>query len=66
MIQLGERTCIIFLLSLVSSCREKVNKMCLNENYRRFRVGKHMSDMFPIRNNMKQGDALAPLLYTLL
>ena len=37
-------------------------KMCLNETYRRVRVGKHLSDMFPIRNGLKHGDALSPLL----
>ena len=31
--------------------------MCLNETYSRFGVGKHLSDMFPIRNGMKQRDA---------
>jgi len=29
----------------------------------RVRVGKHLSDMFPIRNGLKQGDALTPLLF---
>jgi len=38
-------------------------KMCLNENYSRFRVGKHLSDVFPIRNGLKQGDALSSLLF---
>ena len=28
----------------------------------RVRVGKNLSDMFPIRNGLKQGDALSPLL----
>ena len=28
-------------------------KMSLNENYRRVRVGKHLSGMFPIRNSLK-------------
>jgi hypothetical protein len=37
-------------------------KMCLNENYSRVRVGKIMSDLFPIRNGLKQGDAISPLL----
>ena len=37
-------------------------KMCLNENYSRVLVGKHLSDMFPINNGLKQGDALKPLL----
>ena len=36
-------------------------KTCLNETYSRVRVGKHLSDMFPIRNGLKQGDALSPL-----
>ena len=38
-------------------------KMCLNETYSRVRVGKNLSDMFPIRNVLKQGDSLSPLLF---
>ena len=38
-------------------------KMCLNETYSRVRVGKNLSDMFPIRNGLKQQDALSPLLF---
>jgi hypothetical protein len=34
----------------------------LNETYDRVRVGKHLSDMFPVKNGLKQGDALSPLL----
>jgi hypothetical protein len=30
--------------------------MCLNETYSRVLVGKHLSDMFPIRNGLKQCD----------
>ena len=37
--------------------------MCLTETYRRVRVGKNVSDMFPFRNGLKQGDALSPLLF---
>ena len=37
--------------------------MCLTETYSRVRVGKNFSDMFPIRNVFKQGDALSPLLF---
>ena len=37
-------------------------KMCLNETCSRIRVGKHLSDTFPIRNDLKQGNALLPLL----
>jgi hypothetical protein len=38
-------------------------KMCRNETYSRFKVGKHLSDMFPIRNGLKQGEVLSPLLF---
>jgi hypothetical protein len=38
-------------------------KICLREMYSRVRVGKHLSDMFPIRNGLKQGDALSLLLF---
>ena len=38
-------------------------KMCLTETYSRVRVGKNLSDMFPSRNGLKQGDALSPLLF---
>jgi hypothetical protein len=37
-------------------------KMCLNETYSKVRIGKHLSDSFPIQNCLKQGDALSPLL----
>jgi len=38
-------------------------KMCLSEIYNRVWVGKHLPDMFPIRNVLKQGDTLLPLLF---
>jgi hypothetical protein len=38
-------------------------KMCSNETYSKFRVGKLLSDKFPIQNGLKQGDALSPLLF---
>jgi len=38
-------------------------KVCLNETYSRVQVGKNLSDMFPIRNGLKQGDVLSPLLF---
>jgi hypothetical protein len=38
-------------------------KMCVSETYSRVRVGKHLSDTFPIKNGLKQGDALSPLLF---
>ena len=41
-------------------------KMCLNETYSRVQVGKHLSDMFPVNNVLKQGDALASLLFNIV
>ena len=38
-------------------------KMCLNETYSRVSVRKNLSDMFHIRNGLKQGDVLSPLLF---
>ena len=52
MIRLRGRPCIIFLLS-----------MCLNETYSRVLIGKHLSDRFPIKKGLKQGDALSSLLF---
>jgi hypothetical protein len=37
--------------------------MYLTETYSRVRVGKNLSEMFPIRNGLKQGDALSPSLF---
>jgi retron-type reverse transcriptase len=39
--------------------------MCLNETFSKVRIGKHLSDSFPIQNGLKQGDALSPLLFNL-
>jgi len=38
-------------------------KMCRNETYSRVCVGKHLSDMFPIKNGLKQEDTLSPVLF---
>jgi len=38
-------------------------KMSLTETYSRVRVGKNVYDRFPIRNGLKQGDALSPMLF---
>jgi hypothetical protein len=39
--------------------------MCLNETYIKVRIGKYLSDNFPIQNGLKQGDALSPLLFNI-
>jgi hypothetical protein len=38
-------------------------KMCLNETYSKVRIGKNLSDSFPVQNGLKQGNALSPLLF---
>jgi hypothetical protein len=37
--------------------------LCLTETYSRVQVGKNLSDMLPIKNDMKEGSALLPLLF---
>jgi hypothetical protein len=37
--------------------------MCLTETYSRDRLGKYLSDVFPIRNCFREGDALLPMLF---
>jgi hypothetical protein len=39
-------------------------KMCLNETYVKVRIGKYLSDTYPIQNGLKQGYALSPLLFS--
>jgi len=55
MIQWGVRSCVIFSSSLVS--------LCLNETYSRVWFDKNLSDMFPIKYGLKQGDALSPFIF---
>jgi hypothetical protein len=37
--------------------------MCLNETYTKVCISKNFSDRFPIKNGLKQGDALLTLLF---
>jgi len=41
----------------------KLIKMSLTGTYSSVRVGKNVSDRFTIRNGLKQGDALSPVLF---
>jgi hypothetical protein len=34
----------------------RLMKMCFYETYSKVHIGKHLSDMFPIPNGLKQGD----------
>jgi hypothetical protein len=38
-------------------------KTGINETCSKVHVGKHLSDSFYIQNDLKQGDALSPLLF---
>ena len=38
-------------------------KTCPNETYSKAQVGKYLSEMLPIKNNLNQGDALSPKLF---
>jgi len=52
LIQIGIRMKLIRLI-----------KTCLNESYSTVRVGKHLSEIFFIKNDLKQGDALSLVLF---
>jgi hypothetical protein len=41
----------------------KLVKICLNETYSKVLIGKHLFDDFPVQNDLRQGDALSPLLF---
>ena len=41
----------------------KVVEVCLNGPCGRVQAGKYFSNVFTIRNGLKQGDALSPLLF---
>jgi hypothetical protein len=38
-------------------------KMCLNKAYNKVRIGKYLSDNFPIQNDLKQGNSLLSLIF---
>ena len=58
-----EVLCNILIEFGVPQILVRLIKMCLNETFSRFRVGKNLSDMFPIMNGLKKRDALSPLLF---
>ena len=65
MIHLEGRSCIIFSFSLVNPPKKllRLINMSLNETNSKVQVGKLLSEMLPIKNGMKQGDALSPFLF---
>ena len=64
MIQLGGSSCINILIEFnIPMQLVRLTKICLNATHIRVQVGKHLSNMFPVRNGLKQGDALSPLLF---
>ena len=63
LIQLDGVLCSILIEFGIPMKLVRLIKMCLTETYSRVRIGKNLSDMFPIRNGLKQGDALSPLLF---
>ena len=60
MIQLGGRFCKFLIEFGIPMNLVRLIKMCLTETYDRVRVGKHLSDMFSIKNGSKRADALTP------
>ena len=58
-----EVLCIILVEFVIPMNLVTLTKMCLNEMNIRARVGKYLSDIFPIWSGLKRGDALKPLLF---
>jgi len=63
MFQLGERSYKILIEFGIPRKLVSLIKMSLTEIYNRVRVGKNVSDKFPIRHGLKQGDAQTPFLF---
>jgi hypothetical protein len=62
MIQLGgEVLCNILNEFGIPTKLVRLIETCLSETYKSVWIGKHLSDMFPIKNVLKHGDALTPL-----
>jgi hypothetical protein len=53
----------IIIEFVISMKLVKLIKISLYETYSRVWVGTHLSDISPVRNGLKQGDALSPLLF---
>jgi len=53
----------IFIVFGIPRKLVRLIKMSLTETYSRVWVGKNVSDRFRIRNGLKQGDALTPMLF---
>jgi hypothetical protein len=43
--------------------KASINHVSLNETYSKVRVGKPLSDKFPIQNGLKEGNTLPPLFF---
>jgi len=63
MIQLGGTLYNILIEFAIPMELVRPIRMSLTETYSRVRVGKNLSDMFPIRNGLNQGDAVSSLLF---
>jgi hypothetical protein len=58
-----EVLCNIFVEVRIPMKLVTVIKMCLNKTCSSVQVGKHLSDKVPIRNGLKQGGNVSPLLF---
>ena len=60
-----EILCNIYWVSYPHETGKANKNVCVNETYSRGWGGKNLSDIFPIRNCLKQRYALSPLFFTL-
>jgi hypothetical protein len=64
LVRVREVLCDIFIVFGIPLKLVRLIKMCLKEPCSRVRVGKHLSEGFLIKNGLKQGDVLSPLLFS--
>jgi len=55
--------CNILIEFCINMNQVSLIKMSLNETYSRVRAGQHLTDIYPVRNGLKQGDNYSPLLF---
>ena len=58
-----EVLCHILIESGIHTNLVRPIKICLKETYSTVQVAKHLSDMFPVKRVLKQGNALSPMLF---
>ena len=60
------REVLYYILIEFGILTKLVRLMFQKETYSAVQVSKHLSDMFPVRDGLQQGDVLTPMLFNLI